>query len=1728
MLDKIKLILMICLFTAFLYPFGSAPGAVQAETLPNKTIIIDDGSITVDEAVTPDAQNAVNGYSAQNWNVSSNVKGYNNSSTVWTDTAGRSVTWNPRLEAGTARISFHKLNWSDKADSNVKVEIVHNGTTNVLYLDLRPSSGGTGWIDLGEYVFSGIGEEFVRLTRVQPTTSTILTRADAVKFEGNIKQKAPNKTIIIDDGSISIDGIVTPDAQNANNGYSAQSWNSSTGVKGYNNSSSAWTDTIGKTVSWNPRLEAGRARISFNKLDWPDKADNNVKIEIVHNGVTDVKFLDLRPSVGGAGWIDLGEYDFSGIGEEFVRLTRIQPTTGNILTRVDAVKFEGNIKQKAPPLPPLRSRTLTNLAYEEKGSIQNESYKATFYEASWDGGKAIVRDLFYKDQDTGSWVAVNTEAERLEEQWVLLDGNAGSRSDYYSTMNKRWITFDGIEFPDGQTATLTDSLHASDYDLQVKWSLAGDRPELAYSFTPRRDGNYVIGYQSFTAESASAVNEVLSGFKSHAKMIGTVESIGLWELTAPMSLVEKNDDTGASFTYGVFIPAKELPLAYEPAGGISNQRLGMSLVNNEGGVQPIVYAPQLGNHSLMTAEYTYRFHIGLSVQRSSLYKAYEDILRSEYHYTAYRKNGSGKSLTDAMFNMIDLLKIEPQGDDSADYVPSPSGWWSRAKGFIDIENEDAVRTTSNGVLLGAYYVTGDDQLYDTRALPSIQYGLSRNNVGWSPKQKPVYSVPSLWKMTSMPFDVSTIAALHQLTGGTAGVYEMGQEEYRFRNPELKDRGPVIQPLMMYRMTGNPQYLQEAKTAADSYIAQHIDTPASVNVDKNEFIFNFGKLWMEILELYEETKDTKYLNAAYKEAKRYATMFVARPVPEGTVTITAPQSPLAESFHWPASAKYDYPRETLPEHEAGGKTADSWLVSPSGLTYEAGNTSSAYRMNAQEAPFMLRLSLYTGDKLLADIAHNSVIGRYSSYPGYYYKGFTVSQLEPDYPLLGPSEATSIYYHHIPAQLGQTMDYLISEQMLRSNGSISFPSVFETDFLWFKYHLYGHKPGSFYGNSNVWLWMPKGIIESNHPQMNWITAESGDKFYISLASESRTEKNVTIKLNQSLIGFDPTRAYTVKIIRDNGAEEPDVMKNGKITTKVSPRGITAIIVEGLNIQVPLHKTRAAADTSDASYFFDTHSPIDAVKGMLIVKPDETSYDAYVQAKTTKPATLHYSLDGGNTYTTVPDMIYPMEWSIRVNNLTQTFTYYVESENKQTRARTLYLPDRVAVPPVQPAWQPGSSIIVDNVEAETEGTWIRDTSADGYYYDSYVYAKSTTGAATSKIRFRPKLPESVTYNVYYKLPQITVASENWTTNAPVTVYYDGGSQTLTVDEKTGDGTWVFLGAFPFAAGNGGYIELNNKANNARVVADAFMWVSPNANPQLESVTISSDRNVLEMTKTAQLKVTGYLSTGLMADLTNAEVQYTVNRTDLASVDSNGVLTLHRLDGVTERIEVQATVTWNGTNLITTPLSIAIKDLVVIVDSTNTEGLYIAQGSWSQSNLSGYKTGVKSRYTTVEGSAATWIAKLPEGRYTVSIYKIAHTSGQDKNVKVEVKHQSVTEVTYIDQSSNSGWVNLGTFDLAGDGSEYVRMTRVSPTTLDPPTPPADMIYTRADAVRFERHSNRPGPLLTADTSNNTAGQPIDVTFTDDAAWRSAIGSIEVDAPSLSEAGEARIKYGSIESLNG
>ena len=90
-------------------------------------------------------------------------------------------------------------------------------------------------------------------------------------------------------------------------------------------------------------------------------------------------------------------------------------------------------------------------------------------------------------------------------------------------------------------------------------------------------------------------------------------------------------------------------------------------------------------------------------------------------------------------------------------------------------------------------------------------------------------------------------------------------------------------------------------------------------------------------------------------------------------------------------------------------------------------------------------------------------------------------------------------------------------------------------------------------------------------------------------------------------------------------------------------------------------------------------------------------------------------------------------------------------------------------------------------------------------------------SRIFWRPDIPEKGEYAVYISYKSF----HNSTTDARYTVHYLGGERTLHVNQQMGGGTWVYLGTFPFAKGNDGYVELTTRSSSAGLVsADAVRF--------------------------------------------------------------------------------------------------------------------------------------------------------------------------------------------------------------------------------------------------------------------------------------------------------------------
>jgi hypothetical protein len=129
----------------------------------------------------------------------------------------------------------------------------------------------------------------------------------------------------------------------------------------------------------------------------------------------------------------------------------------------------------------------------------------------------------------------------------------------------------------------------------------------------------------------------------------------------------------------------------------------------------------------------------------------------------------------------------------------------------------------------------------------------------------------------------------------------------------------------------------------------------------------------------------------------------------------------------------------------------------------------------------------------------------------------------------------------------------------------------------------------------------------------------------------------------------------------------------------------------------------------------------------------------------------------------------------------------------------------------------VIVDNPDATFVGAWTTGSNAD--QYGDSVQWNQITGPVDSTATWRPDIPYAGQYSVY---AWWTVHS-NRATDAPYTIYYDGGSETVDVNQEQNGGKWNFLGTYAFAEGTSGYVVLSDDSaqTGQYVIADAVKFL-------------------------------------------------------------------------------------------------------------------------------------------------------------------------------------------------------------------------------------------------------------------------------------------------------------------
>lgn len=893
--------------------------------------------------------------------------------------------------------------------------------------------------------------------------------------------------------------------------------------------------------------------------------------------------------------------------------------------------------------------------------LENEHVQVSFVQARR-GGKASARPVVRVRRD-GEWIEAPLDPSAESYQVVTAPGDVSFEipkpRGYYAlwTQEGRKGPLARVAWNAGKSEeAILRSVSQLDAErlklefyplptgsLQATWSLApGEKSvKVAMDFRPRREGQYSLGYFLFHRKPPEEVDELLLPQMVQAKRFPSKLYTYLQtQAPTPMSLMQVGP-----ITWTVAGDPDSTPFEFPTP---AKSQYGLQIRDEAGRAQPSIFGPLIGRPDSKAKEGDHvRFTFRVLVQPGDWYAAYRTVADEVFGWRDYRKNGE-VSLTEAALNMIDLYMDDTHG-----------GWWERAKASYQIESKNGSTQSSPLTVLSLYRLTGDREIYRKRVLPTLEFLLSRSGPHFSPIPEDTgqYAAGSmkgpvgifgstvyggLWEMTNRRTPAFREAAFpgDQIRMTTT------QQDFETHNQ------PFDEWLGRYLITGDRAALQRAVAEADEYIAKAIEQRPERELGVTPFfLMAYTPAWEGLLRLYEVTGEQRFLDAAVYGAHMVMTGVWTQPTVEEGEVVIHPDGYChgdkmdrrlhrgSEEFRlgWPRQPG-DTPERSVP----------AWLVSNTGLSFEQPSTYT-YQDNGGRMIFQtpwasafLRLSHYTGDPQFETYARNAVVGRGGNYPGYYYTTFTDLMSKPGFPYEGP-DMSFVYYHHIPVHLSWTIDYLVSEAKLLSNGQIDFPALRQFGYAYFDNLVYGHKPGEVMGEKLMWLWFDRDLLTLDNPQINHLAAQNGKTFAVVLMNANLVAEKVTLTLHPEAI--DPAAGGFAKArYLAGGSGEASLIENS-LEIELPARGLVAIAVDGLNIKAPSQQGHPAPKPSRRPGL--VMAPVDRAMEVraAAIQIEPGPWDAYVWStagsKELREITLSWRTGGEEG--SITDEDYPYEFSV-----------------------------------------------------------------------------------------------------------------------------------------------------------------------------------------------------------------------------------------------------------------------------------------------------------------------------------------------------------------------------------------------------------------------------------------------------------------------------------------------------
>ena len=781
-------------------------------------------------------------------------------------------------------------------------------------------------------------------------------------------------------------------------------------------------------------------------------------------------------------------------------------------------------------------------------------------------------------------------------------------------------------FPTDDTATVRAEL-----DLPPD----GTALRLRLITTVKADGWYSFGYVGAPETPAAETSELWQPLIYNERRFPHESFLeAAYRCPLPTTLV-----TRGGITTGVLADPAEYP--FQPLPNLANSRFGVALRNARGLAQPMLFAPLLGGAgSSMKAGETREFGMRLVVAKANLSATYERMARSLYGFADVRHNALGS--LNATFERMLEFGLSDYAKFNADL-----------RGFAyDTDVPGAVKNVSALHPLGLALVTDRPEIYTRLARPLMEYFVSRERFLFTTDPK-VKGQSASSHLRGLGAPLTEYANLYAMSGKRTPFFRTAAEGLFGRDRVLNLEGNIrgdnwSNALGLYRATGEKRWLDHAIKDADAYLKKRVGVRPADYADPDSrglfFWTAFTPQWIELFELYEETKLPRFLDAAHAGARDYAQfVWLAPRIPGGEVRVH--EDGLAPAYR-------SGPR--FPRIKAEPETVPAWRTSEIGLTSESAPTSKGARgiFLACYAPWMLRIAALKNDTFLHDIARSAIIGRYTSFPGYHINtARTTAYEKPDFARRGKDElnsATSIHYNHIWPQIALLLDYLVADAFAKSRGAIDFPARYAEGYGYLQQRVFGDRPGKVYDESGLYLWMPRGAVTVDHPELNFVMARGDAKLAIALTNQSKSAVKSHVTLSRERVTIAPGTNAKVTVWENNRrVREVPLAADARIAVDVAAEGITTLIISGVKPRV---------EFQDQILGRAAHLPGESVvdlgwrgaRGVVLSFGAGELTSAYVylpdQERVVTKCTVHYR-QGGGEFRALSDASYPFDFTLPV---------------------------------------------------------------------------------------------------------------------------------------------------------------------------------------------------------------------------------------------------------------------------------------------------------------------------------------------------------------------------------------------------------------------------------------------------------------------------------------------------